>query len=268
MTGDSQAAVPDLVRADPAHALVALDVDGTLAPIVSTPEDARAVPGTVAALRALLAAGTTVVLISGRPAADAARIVGLSDGDDVTVLGQYGLQRWRAGQLETPPPEPGIDEVRRRLPELLAGAPEGVHIEDKQHALVVHTRPAADPVAALAVLRRPLTELAERLGLQALPGRAVLEIRPAGTDKGGALRSAVEAADPQVVVYVGDDVADLEAFAELRRLSREGRRVLAVASVDPAGDDSDPQVAAAADLVLDGPKAVVDWLRGLAQPTG
>ena len=74
------------------------------------------------------------------------------------MLGQYGLQRWdaRSGRYESPEPLPGVEVARRRLPELLADAPEGVVVEDKQQALVVHFRRAPDPDAALASLRSDL----------------------------------------------------------------------------------------------------------------
>lgn len=255
-------AIREAVRQDPAGCLIALDVDGTLAPIVARPEDARAVPGAAEAIRRLGERGVGVALLTGRPAAQAVELVGLSPGDPVTVLGHYGMQRWEAGRLVSPEVAPGVQQARKELPGLLAGAAEGVHLEDKEHSLVVHTRPAADPAAAVAALQPALEALAGRTGLELVPGRAVLELRPPGVDKGSALREAAEGA--RCVVYVGDDVADLMAYDALRDLARGGMRTLAVASVDPALADHDPRVAGAADVVLAGPSAVVSWLEELA----
>lgn len=252
-----------LVRSDPSSALIVLDIDGTLAPIVDRPEDASAVAGAADTLRHLVASGVRVALLSGRPAAEGAAIAGLADTDEVQVLGHYGMQRWRAGALQSPAVAPGVTEARRRLPAVLADAdaPAGVVVEDKQHSLVVHTRRTADPSGVLRLLEPRLRELADSAGLELLPGRAVLELRPPGVDKGGALRGLADEVGASVVVYVGDDVADLEAFAALRELGASGTVTLAVAAVDPTLDDTDPRVAAAADVVLAGPESVVEWLR-------
>jgi len=251
------------VRSAPDRALVALDVDGTLAPIVERPEAAMAVAGSREAIARLTDAGVTVALISGRTAADVLRIVGLEPSSRVIVLGQYGLERWQAGALTAPPPVPGIAAARQRLPAVLEGAPAGVHVEDKKLALVVHTRPAADPAAALGALRSAVEGLAVECGLEAIGGRAVIELRPAGIDKGTALAELARDHAPTAVCYVGDDVADLAAFATLRSLRAGGTLVLAVASVDPATTDTDPRLAATADLVLAGPRAVTAWLERL-----
>ncbi len=252
--------VADLARALP-DALIALDVDGTLAPIVARPEDAVAVAGAADALRALAGAGARVGLLTGRPVEQALGIVGLDDGDSIAVLGHYGVQRWEAGRVQSPPVAPGVEVARRELPRLLRAAPAGVRVEDKEHALVVHARQTDDPAAALAALEPSLAELAQRTGLELLQGRAVLELRPPSGDKGGALTELVERAAARFVVYVGDDVADLAAFSALRDIGTAGRRVLAVASIDPNLQDTDPRLAAEADLVLSGPSAVVEWLR-------
>ena len=84
------------------------------------------------------------------------------------------------------------------------------------HALAVHTRRAADPGSALAALRGPLGDLAERLGLAAEPGRMVIELRPPGMDKGAALRRLARERAAAAVLFCGDDLGDLPAFAAVR----------------------------------------------------
>jgi len=74
-TPEGQAGL-DALLADPRHALVAADFDGTLAPIVDRPGDARAHPGAVPALTALAGAVGTLAIITGRPAADAVDLGG------------------------------------------------------------------------------------------------------------------------------------------------------------------------------------------------
>jgi trehalose 6-phosphate phosphatase len=256
------------VLADPARAVVAVDFDGTLAPIVERPDDARPAPGAVDALAALAVVVGRCAVVTGRAAEDVVWLGGLHAVDRLHVLGHYGLEEWTGGELRSPEPAAGVDEVRRRLPDLIADAPEGVHVEDKRHSLVVHTRPAADPAAALAELTPRLQALAAETGLETVPGRFVVELRPPGVDKGGALRRLVASYDARSVVYVGDDLGDLAAFDMVEALRSETVPGLTVASVDPDLDDAPRELADRADLVLAGPAAVVSWLTALAAAIG
>ena len=179
------------------------------------------------------------------------------------MLGHYGWQRWQDGELTTTPAPP----CRRtrpapRCPACSARreAPDGTWVEDKAHAVAVHTRGTADPRAALDRLREPLGELAARLGLAAEPGRFVIELRPPGVDKGSALTGLVREKTARSVLFCGDDLGDLPAFAAVRALRSDGVPGCAVASASAES----PQVAAAADLVVAGPEGVVELLTALA----
>ncbi len=256
------------VIAEPARAVVAIDFDGTLAPIVERPGDARPAAGAVAALRALGDRIGCCAVVSGRAATDVVALGGLDDVPHLHVLGHYGLQRWSDGHLDSPDPEPGVDRARDGLRELLAAAPAGVHVEDKEHSLVVHTRPAADPAGALAALTRGVERLAAACGLEVVPGRFVLELRPPGVDKGHAVRALASEREAAAVVYIGDDLGDLPAYDAVEALRRDGVPGLTVASVDPALDDAPAELARRADLVLAGPPAVVAFLDALAAAVG
>jgi trehalose 6-phosphate phosphatase len=128
----------------------------------------------------------------------------------------------------------------------------------------VHTRQAADPEAALARLREPLATLAADAGLTLEPGRFVLELRPPGIDKGAALRALAGEREARAVLFCGDDLGDLAAFAALRDLRADGVPGCAVASRSAES----PQVAEAADLVVDGPPGIVRLLAELADAIG
>jgi trehalose 6-phosphate phosphatase len=250
------------MSADPAHALVATDYDGTLAPIVDDPAAAVPAPGAVAALAMLAGLAGTVAIITGRAAGDAVSLGGLAAVPGLIVLGQYGAQRWQGGVLSEPQVPPGVQAVREALPGLLAaaGAPEGTAVEDKGTALAVHTRRTADPAAAFALLREPLGRLADSAALTLEPGRLVLELRPPGMDKGAALRQLAAERAARSVLYCGDDLGDLAAFAAIRGLRAAGVPGCAVASESPES----AQVAEAADLVVAGPPGIVRVLSDLA----
>lgn len=258
------------ILAVPSRALVAVDFDGTLSPIVADPASARPhelAPGT---LRRLARCFGTVAVVSGRPAASAAALLGFT-GDppppNVVVVGHYGLETWTAAAgvvrlVGEPGVEAGeIDAVRAALPALLGALdlPTGITIEDKGVAVAVHVRNTGDPAAALAAVREPLAALAAAHGLRLEPGRMVLELRPAGTDKGCAVDALVRDHGAQAVGYIGDDLGDLAAFDALDRLRLRGVPALAVCS----GSAEAPELAERADLVLDGPDGVVAFLAEL-----
>ncbi|OIK26930.1 trehalose-phosphatase [Streptomyces malaysiense] len=252
---------------NPAAAVIGLDFDGTLAPIVADPEQARAHPAAVAALTALAPKVAHVAVITGRPAGVAVRhggFAGVPGLDHLTVLGHYGAERWDAatGTVTAPAPHPGVAAVRAELPGLLdrVGAWRGTWIEEKGRAVAVHTRRAQDPAAAFEALRAPLTDLATRHGLIVEPGRMVLELRPPGMDKGVALGEYLRETGAGSVLYAGDDLGDLPAYAAVDKLRSEGTPGLLVCS----GSTEVTELADKADLVVDGPEGVVALLTALA----
>ena len=257
----------DAILARPERAVLAFDFDGTLAPIVPDPDQARAHPDAVPALAALAPKVASVAVVTGRPAGVAVRhggFAGVPGLDHLVVLGHYGAERWdaRTGTVNAPAPHPGVAAVRAELPGFLdeIGAWRGTWIEEKGRAVAVHTRRADDPQAAFEALREPRSDLAARHGLIVEPGRMVLELRPPGMDKGVALLEYVREIGAGAVMYAGDDLGDLPAFAAVDKLRSDGVPGLLVCS----GSEEVTELADRADLVADGPEGVVALLRALA----
>lgn len=255
------------IRAAPGRALVALDFDGTLAPIVADPTRARPVPGTLETLARLAASVGTVAVLTGRPARTAVEYAGLADltgAAGLLVLGHYGTDRWEAatGSYLAAPEPAGLAAARAELPALLdrADLPAGVTVEDKGVSVAVHTRRSADPSAAMTALQAPLSALAERHDLTVQPGRMVVELRGPGSDKGAALAALAGERRAGSVLFAGDDLGDVPAFEAVERLRTAGTPGVTVASVGP---EPVPALYDRADIVLDGPPAVVAYLRTL-----
>lgn len=92
----------------------------------------------------------------------------------------------------------------------------------------------------------------------------VLELRPPGMDKGVALLEHVRETGAGAVLYAGDDLGDLPAFAAVEKLRADGVPGLLVCS----GSAEVGALAERADLVVDGPAGVVELLRALAAQLG
>ena len=255
-TSSGAAALARLVGA-PAGALVAVDFDGTLAPIATRAEDARADPEALAALARVAAVTGSTVVLTGRPAAVAVEYGGLAAVPGLTVLGHYGLQRWVGGALQTPPPDPRVVAARAELPSLPAGA----YVEDKGLSFVVHTRTATDPAVALAAVDAPLRALAAARGLEVVDGSFARELRPPGTDKGTTLLALAAAMPAGVVVVLGDDDGDLPAADAVAELRAGGTPGLVVCAAREGGSI---ELRERADLVVDGVAGVTAFLTAVA----
>ena len=202
--------------------LTLLDVDGTLAPIVDHPEHAAVPAATRCVLERLVRRPRThVAVVSGRAAADAARVVGVPG---VWVIGNHGAERVDPeGRAAVDPlVAPFADAVAtagRELGPAVARTP-GAELEDKRWTMTLHFRRVADP-AAVDVLRAAARAAAGAHGLELREGKKVLELRPpVRVDKGVAsLRLAADLgalAPAASLFYAGDDTTDEDAFRALR----------------------------------------------------
>lgn len=250
----------DAILAHPGQTLVAFDYDGTLSPIVDDPSRAHPEPEAIESLAKLSGHVDLVAVITGRPAQLAVDLAGFAHTpglEDLVVIGHYGMERWDAcsGELGTVQPPPGVAIARAELPQLLASlGMADAEIEDKGLSVAVHVRNLPDPDRAFETMAEPLRDLAASAGLVAEPGRKVVELRPPGMDKGRALRELVHQTQVSSVMFVGDDLGDLAAFDAVDELRAGGIRGLLVCS----GSSEVEELAARADLVVDGPRGVTE----------
>ena len=100
------------LRAALSSALVALDFDGTLAPISPHPDDARPLAGALQILSDVRATGATLAVVTGRTVASLLRVSGFGAVPGIVVYGTHGAERWQRGELRTPPVPAGLDELR------------------------------------------------------------------------------------------------------------------------------------------------------------
>lgn len=198
------------------HLLVALDFDGTMSPLVDRAEDARALPGSAAALRELAQLPrTTTALISGR-ALDSLRLVA-SPEPETLLIGSHGAETWTGpdgAPLTLTPSQVEILERATDAVQKVVDAHPGTLLELKPAGVVLHTRTADSPTAEAATTAAR-TALSELDGVHLSNGKNVLELSVVQADKGRGLQSLRELTGATAVVFAGDDVTDEHALKTL-----------------------------------------------------
>lgn len=197
--------------------LIALDFDGTLAPEVDVPDDARALPEAHDALLALHRLDNThVALVSGRSLASLAHVGQVPD--DVPLVGSHGLEV-RLSAEDVRPAATEEDRARvAALREAIAPhveAVDGAWIEDKPAGFAVHTRVvAAEPAAQLTErVRAVAREVDARLTHR--DGKNVVEFAVRDATKGDGLELLRRELGADAVLFAGDDVTDEDALRVL-----------------------------------------------------
>lgn len=202
--------------AETEHLLVAMDFDGTLAPLVDHAADSRALPRSAAAFAALTELPrTTTALISGR-ALDSLRAVAFPP-EKALLVGSHGAEVWMG------PGSPKLElddarrellaEVRHELEGIVEVAP-GTLLEDKPAGVVLHTRLATDDVAEDAVSAARAV-LQDRPGVFLKAGNRVLETSVIHASKGDGVAFLRHATGATALVFAGDDTTDEDALGRL-----------------------------------------------------
>lgn len=196
-----------------------LDVDGTLIDIAESP-DAVQVDQVLLDLidRLSHATGGAVALVSGRSISDLQSLIGTLH---VPLAGQHGLERRDAcGRLWMHAAPPATKcAIKETLAPVLKRHP-GLLLEDKGLTLALHYRKAPQLATYAQRLLSRLVSAADG-GLELQHGKCVVEIKPAGRDKGGAVAEylAEEPFRSRRPVFIGDDLNDEHGFAEVNRLN-------------------------------------------------
>lgn len=197
--------------------LIALDFDGTLAPEVDDPEQARALPeARIAVLRLLQMPNTRVALVSGRSLKSLEKVADLPD--KTLLVGSHGIEI----RLDNPDDSVSLDTTEIRQVDLLqvvlgevADAVDQVWLEPKPAGFALHTRLATEHNSRVAHLVARSEASAEVSDLTIREGKNVLEFSVRSTTKGEAVEHLRQYTQADAVFYAGDDVTDEDAFAAL-----------------------------------------------------
>lgn len=203
--------------------LVALDFDGTLAPLRDEPMDSRALPESAAAIERLVDAPDTVVaLVSGRTIADLRVIAEHGEDARVWLAGSHGVEFWRPAGAAVPVSEGAADgdqaalaeSLRVRADGLVAGI-DGAWIEAKAVGFALHTRMAAADAANRAHEAVSALMAAEAPGWRRREGKDLAEYTWRHEGKEVAIDTLRAETRATAVLFAGDDVTDEDALARL-----------------------------------------------------
>ncbi|HYS47413.1 MAG TPA: trehalose-phosphatase [Xanthobacteraceae bacterium] len=195
---------------------VLLDIDGTILDIAPTPGEVY-VPATLRQTLARLSrdTGGALALVSGRSLGDIDRLFAPLR---LPAVGGHGAElRPRAdGDGSAPRAAPLDRKLRRQLAAVAQGTP-GVLVEDKGYAFAMHYRLAPEQEGAVKTAVAAIQAEWPEDSLEVLPGKAVLEIKSTGFNKGAAIRALMQDAPfaGRRPIFIGDDTTDESAFAVL-----------------------------------------------------
>ncbi|MGK5738352.1 trehalose-phosphatase [Micromonospora sp. URMC 103] len=231
------------------------DFDGTLAPVDDDPTAVRPAPKVLAAIEALAPLVRRIAIVSARPVEFLRDHLGGLDGID--LYGLYGLEHSHSGgeTVTEPAALPWVPTMAELADQARAELPAGALVEYKRLSVALHWRTAPQLGEAVQEWGRAQ---ADRLGLRVQAGRMVLELKPpVDRDKGMVIGEVIRDADG--AWYFGDDVSDIKAFAALRARATTDPGFFGVC-VAVANPETGQEVADAADLTIDSPAALGDFL--------
>ncbi len=187
--------------------LLAFDFDGTLAPIVTRPEEARISQAVAARLKAL-ASHLPLAIVTGRTVADVRGRLGF---EPHYIMGNHGAE----DPLDPAPAAacaramaPLREQLRARHTELTAA---GVVIEDKGASLALHYRMSRDRESALSLINEVLLPTAG--DWRVFGGKMVVNVSHRDApDKAHAVHALVARCGAACAVFAGDDVNDEPVF--------------------------------------------------------
>lgn len=240
-----------------------VDVDGTISEIAPSPDSASVSSSFKQHLRTLLRQLDVVAAISGRSTLDVRSLVGV---EGLVYVGNHGLEWWLDGRAQLwPGAEPYVDKISSALGEIRGRlSVQGAIVENKGVTAAIHYREAEEAGSARAAILAAIDHSPSARGLRVTEGKMVVELRPPlRLHKGRALARLVRKHGLRSVIYLGDDVTDVDAFVVLRKLRMAGGvDGLAVAVLGP---ETPRKVLDNADATLQGVSEVerfLQWLTG------
>ena len=249
-TVDLAVPAPPASIAELSRCAILLDIDGSILDIAPSPQQVRVPAGLRRSLSRLVElTGGAVALVSGRAIRDIDMIFFPLR---IAAIGVHGAEMRTSGSGDVRARVAPLSETLKRRLATIAELGPGILVEDKGYSLAVHYRlaPKQGP-AVLSAVSKICADAAGR-SVDVLPGKSVVDVKPAGINKGDAVRELMRCPPfaGRRPVFIGDDTTDIPVFCVIAEF---GGKAFSVGGI-----------IADVDGHFDTPGAVRSWLARIA----
>lgn len=203
--------------------VIVTDIDGTISSIESLPHQAVITNNMEGILNNIQQKFKLLAIITGRSLKDALEMINIPG---ILYVGNHGMEYQRNNEIITDKKAlnyiPKINNLYEKLKHESSMKQPGIILENKNACISIHYRTTKDPQSVRKTILKTLKNIKTTEGLQIKEGRKIIEVRPPiGNDKGKIINKIVKNYQARKLIYLGDDIIDVDAFREISKLSNE-----------------------------------------------
>ena len=203
--------------------VVVTDIDGTISSIVSKPYQAMITNNMKGILNNIQSKFKLLAIVTGRSLQDALQMV---DIQGILYIGSHGMEYEKNNKIVTDKKAlkyiPQLTDLYDELKHEPNMKHSGIILENKNTCISIHYRSTNNPQSVRKNILKTLENIRKTEGLQIKEGRKLIEVRPPiGNDKGKIINKIVKNYNANQLIYLGDDITDVDAFKEISRLTKE-----------------------------------------------
>ena len=219
--------------------IIVTDIDGTISSIETLPHQAMITNNMKGILNNIQQKFKLLSIITGRSLKDALEMINI---EGILYIGNHGMEYQRNNEIITDKKTlnyiPKINELYEKLKNESNLKQPGIILENKKACISIHYRSTQDTQSVRKTILKTLRNIKTTEGLQIKEGRKIIEVRPpVGNDKGKIINKIVKNYQAKKLIYLGDDITDVDAFKEISKLSTEknfeGISILVISNETP-----------------------------------
>ena len=205
--------------------VVVTDIDGTISSIESLPHQAVITNNMKGILNNIQNKFKLLAIITGRLLQDALQMINIQG---ILYIGNHGMEYQRNNEIVTDKKAlkyiPKIIDIYDELKNEPNMNQPGIILENKNTCISIHYRSTNNPQSVRKNILKTLKNIKTTEDLQIKEGKKIIELRPPiGNDKGNIINKIVENYNANKLIYLGDDITDVDAFKEISKLNKENK---------------------------------------------